>query len=62
MFPVFQNGILIPLGAVVSPDGDVQEIIPLSAHSVQIFDRLPQSVIQMYVRRIEGSAMEGRQR
>ena len=62
VFTVFQNGILVPLGAVVSANGNVLELIPLSEHSVQIFDRLPQSVIQMYVRRIEGSAMEGRQR
>jgi hypothetical protein len=60
IFTVFQDGILVPLGAVVS-QGYVKEIIPLSAHAEQIFDNLPQSVLQMYIRRIEDTAnkMEG---
>jgi len=53
VFSVFRDGILIPLGAVVSGDGSVEEIIPLSAHAVQAFDNLPESILQMYVRRIE---------
>ena len=40
VFVIFQDGILVPLGAVVSDDGVVQEIIPLSAHAVQVFDAL----------------------
>ena len=53
VFTVFQNGILIPLGAVVSANGTVEEIIPLSAHARQTFDELPESILQMYVSRIE---------
>jgi hypothetical protein len=53
VFSVFRDGISIPLGAVVSADGTVEEIIPLSAHAVQAFETLPESLIQMYVRRIE---------
>jgi len=53
VFSVFNDGILIPLGAVVSADGSVEEVIPLSAHAVQAFEALPESLIQMYVRRIE---------
>jgi len=53
VFSVFRDGILIPLGAVVSADGSVEEVIPLSAHAVQAFDNLPESVLQMYVRRIK---------
>jgi|TergutMp193P3_1026864.scaffolds.fasta_scaffold10417_4 hypothetical protein len=60
VFSVFKDGILIPLGAVVSTDGSVKEIIPLSAHAVQAFDALPESVLQMYVGRIEKSSMEGK--
>jgi len=60
VFSVFKDGILIPLGAVVSADGSVDEVIPLSAHAVQSFDALPESVLQMYVRRIEKSNMEGK--
>jgi hypothetical protein len=56
VFTTFQDGILVPLGAVVSPDGEVSEILPLSAHAVQIFDAMPKSVLQMYVDRIEDAA------
>jgi len=54
VFTVFQDGIMLPLGAIVSPDGNVEEIIPLSAHSEYVFDSLPKSVLQMYITRIEG--------
>jgi len=56
VFTPFQDGILVPLGAVVSPDGEVSEILPLSAHAAQIFDAMPKSVLQMYVDRIEDAA------
>jgi len=56
VFTTFQDGILVPLGAVVSSDGDVSEILPLSAHAAQIFDAMPKSVLQMYVDRIEDAA------
>jgi len=55
VFAVFQDGILIPLGAVVSPAGKVNDIIPLSAHAKQVIDSLPDSVLQMYVTRIEAA-------
>jgi len=57
VFMVFKDGILVPLGAIVSPDGNVSEIMPLSAHAVQIFDSLPKSILQMYVGRIEEAAL-----
>ena len=60
VFSVFKDGILIPLGAVVSTDGSVKEVIPLSAHAVQAFNSLSESVLQIYVRRIEKSNMEGK--
>jgi len=56
VFTIFQDGILVPLGAIVSDNGSVSGIIPLSAHAVQIFDDLPQSIVQMYVTRIEAAA------
>jgi len=57
VFTAFQDGILIPLGAIVSPNCTVDEILPLSAHAVQIFDKIPKSVLQMYVNRIEAAAL-----
>jgi hypothetical protein len=58
VFTVFQGGILVPLGAVVS-SGSVEEIIPLSSHAVQIFDNIPQGILQMYIDKIETTASAG---
>jgi len=55
VFTVFQDGILVPLGAVVSY-GAVEEIIPLSAHAKQIFDNLPRGILQTYIDKIEITA------
>ncbi|MCL2180664.1 MAG: hypothetical protein FWB83_06005 [Treponema sp.] len=56
VFAFFQDGILLPLGAVVSPDSIVLDVVPLSAHAVRIYNKIPDSVIKMYVNRIEASA------
>ena len=59
VFAVFQDGILVPLGAIVSTEEKVIEILPLSAHAAQVFDSLPKSILQMYVTRIESTNIEG---
>lgn len=59
VFSVFHDGILIPLGAVVSDNGIVKEIIPLSLHAAHVFDYLPDSVLQIYINRIETAYTEG---
>jgi hypothetical protein len=56
VFTAFQDGILIPLGAVVTPNGIVSEILPLSAHAAQIFDTMPKSILKIYTNRIENAA------
>jgi len=56
VFTAFQDGILIPLGAVVSPNGTVSEILPLSAHAENVFEKLPKSILQIYTDRIENAA------
>jgi hypothetical protein len=53
VFTVFRDGIMVPLGAVVSSDGYVKNIVPLSSHASQIFDSIPQSILQMYISKIE---------
>jgi hypothetical protein len=53
VFTVFRDGILVPLGAVVSSDGSVEKIIPLSSHAMQVFDNIPKSILQMYILKIE---------
>ena len=55
VFTVFQDGILVPLGAIISNNGSVEEIIPLSAHAAQIFEKIPESILQMYTKRIESN-------
>jgi len=55
VFAIFQDGILLPLGAVVSANGKVNEIMPLSTHSSYIFDSLPESILKMYSNRIESA-------
>jgi len=57
IFSVFQDGILVPLGAIVSAEGKVNEMIPLSAHAAQVFDALPESILQMYAIRIESNSI-----
>jgi hypothetical protein len=56
VFAAFQDGILVPLGAIVSPNGSVSDIIPLSAHAMQVADKLPMSFLQVYIARIEATA------
>jgi hypothetical protein len=56
VFAIIWDGILIPCGALVSPEGKVTELLPLSGHAIQALDRLPQSIVGMYIRRIEAAA------
>jgi hypothetical protein len=53
---IMRDGILVPLGAIVSPEGDVKEMIPLSAHAEQVMDELPLNIQRMYAARIETAA------
>ncbi|MDR1576572.1 MAG: hypothetical protein LBS37_11250 [Treponema sp.] len=57
VFAIMWDGILIPCGALVSPEGKVAELLPLTEHARRLLDRLPpKSVVQMYVRRVEAAA------
>jgi hypothetical protein len=56
VFTIFNDGILIPLGAEVAPDASVKEILPLSAHAEQVFDSIPKSVLRIYIEKIEDAA------
>jgi hypothetical protein len=56
IFTIMRDGILVPLGVIVSPEGDLKDMIPLSAHAMQIMDELPDKVQQMYASRIERAA------
>jgi len=56
VFGAIQDGILIPCGAVVSANGEVTEIIPLSTHARQVLENMPQSIMRIYIQRIESQA------
>jgi hypothetical protein len=56
VFTIMRDGILVPLGVIVSPEGDLKDMIPLSAHAMQIMDELPDKVQQIYASRIEKAA------
>jgi hypothetical protein len=60
VFAFMRDGILVPLGGIVSPEGDVKEMIPLSAHAMQVMDELPINIQQMYAARIEAAAKNSR--
>ena len=61
VFMVFQNGILVPLGAVVTANGIVDEVIPLSSHARHAFGEMPDSILQRYINRIETARPQGRE-
>ncbi|MDR1251559.1 MAG: hypothetical protein LBK62_05270 [Treponema sp.] len=56
VFPIMWDGILIPCGALVSSEGKVEELLPLTGHARQVLDQLPQGLVQLYVRRVEAAA------
>ena len=56
VFVVMRDGILVPCGAEMSVYGKVVEVLPLGSHARRVFDRIPQRMIQVYVRRIETAA------
>jgi hypothetical protein len=55
VFAIMRDGILVPCGAEITEGGGVS-IIPLGSHARQIMERIPQSVIQVYVHRIKSAA------
>jgi hypothetical protein len=56
VFAIMREGILVPCGAEITEKGEV-EIIPLGNHAQQLMDRIPQSILQVYVHRIESAAV-----
>ena len=63
VFTIMHNGILVPCGAEISAEGKVLDVIPLGNLARSVIDRIPQGLIQVYIRRIETTAarqMRGR--
>jgi hypothetical protein len=55
IFPVVSDGVLASCLAVLSPEGRIRTLIPLSGHARRIFPRIPPGVLGLYTRRIEAS-------
>jgi hypothetical protein len=53
IFALMRDGPLALCGARVSPEGKVEEILPLSAHAEQVLSTLPQGILLTYIHRIE---------
>ena len=59
VFVIMNEGILVPCGVEINEDGKAAGIVPLGSHARQVIDRIPQGVIQVYIRRIESAASSG---
>jgi hypothetical protein len=58
VFALMWDGMLIPCGALVTTEGQVTDLIPLSGSAGQLLDRIPQRIIEIYIRRVEAAAAE----
>jgi hypothetical protein len=56
VFPLLSGGTSISCGFLINDQGRVERVIPLGTHSEQAFERLPQGILDMYIRRIEEGA------
>ncbi len=59
VFVIMNEGILVPCGVEIDKDGKAVDIVPLGNHARQLIGRIPQGVIQVYLRRIEAAASAG---
>jgi hypothetical protein len=60
VFVIMNEGILVPCGVEINKDGKAVDIVPLGSHARQFIGRIPQGVIQIYLRRIESAASTGK--
>jgi len=57
IFPFIGEGTFFPCAAVVTPDGKVEEFIPLNSHGEKILKRISPGILRIYTRRIEGARL-----
>jgi hypothetical protein len=53
IFPLLNGESALPVGALLDGQGKVDRLIPLGNHGRQVFDRIPQGILKIYIRRIE---------
>ena len=59
VFVIMNEGMFVPCGVEITGDGKAVNLVPLGIHARQIIGRIPQGVIQVYIRRIESAAFAG---
>jgi len=59
VFTIMNEGILVPCGVEINEDGKAVGIVPLGSHARQVIGRIPQGVINVYIRRIESASAGG---
>jgi len=60
VFVIMNEGMFVPCGVEITGDGKAVNLVPLGGHARQIIGRIPQGVIQVYIRRIESAASAGK--
>jgi len=55
VFVIMNEGILVPCGVEIDKSGKAVDVVPLGSHARQVIGRIPQGVIQIYLRRIEAA-------
>ncbi|MDR2053436.1 MAG: hypothetical protein LBP80_08480 [Treponema sp.] len=53
VFPLMSGPNTAAAMALLSPEGKVESLVPLSTGAVQVFERLPAGVAELYIRRAE---------
>jgi len=53
IFTIIADGIFLPAAAIVDSDGNVEDILPLTAGGQRLLNRVSPGIIQLHIRRIE---------
>jgi hypothetical protein len=59
VFVIMNEGVLVPCGVEIDRTGKAVDVVPLGSHARQVIERIPQGIIQIYLRRIESAASAG---
>jgi hypothetical protein len=55
VFSIISDGAFVPFAAMISPEGKVEKLVPLTGNSLRMADRLPRETIAIHIRRIEAA-------
>ncbi|MDR2102683.1 MAG: hypothetical protein LBP42_01120 [Treponema sp.] len=53
VFSLMAEGVQVPCAAIIAPEGEVEELIPLNRRGEQMLNRLSEGAIRAYIERIE---------